>query len=181
MTEIISVSGSLRRGSFNSALVNAAARMYPDEITVGSINGIPLYNADFEESQGIPAVVVDLKDKIADSDGLLIATPEYNNSIPGVLKNAVDWLSRPSEDISRVFHGKPVAVIGASPGGFGTILAQGAWLPVLRTLRTRPWCGGRLMVSRASKLVDDDGALSDEDTLEQLRHFVGGFIEFCTE
>lgn len=179
MTEIIAISGSLRRGSFNSALINAAAKMYPDEITLKSINGIPLYNADFENEQGIPAVVVDLKDKIADSDGLLIATPEYNNSMPGVLKNAIDWLSRPPDDISRVFHGKPVAVIGASPGGFGTILSQSAWLPVLRTLRTRPWCGGRLMVSRASKLVDDDGVLTDEDTLERLREFVGEFIEFC--
>lgn len=179
MTEIIAISGSLREGSFNTALVNAAAKMYPDEITVGSINGIPLYNADFEDNQGIPAVVADLKDRIAGADGLLIATPEYNNSVPGVLKNAVDWLSRPPDDIPRVFHDKPVAVTGASPGGFGTVQSQSAWLPVLRTLRTRPWFSGRLMVSRASKLVDDEGVLTDEDTLGRLRDFVGGFIEFC--
>lgn len=181
MTDIIAISGSLRRGSFNTALVNAAEAAFPDEVSAASINGIPLYNADFEESQGIPAVVADLKDRIADADGLLIATPEYNNSMPGVLKNAVDWLTRPADDIPRVFHGKPVAVIGATPGGFGTILAQSAWLPVLRTLKTRPWCGGRLMVSRAPKLVDDDGVMTDEDTLERLRDFVGKFIEFCAE
>jgi NAD(P)H-dependent FMN reductase len=181
MTDIIAISGSLRKGSFNTALLNAAERMFPDHIQAASINGIPLYNADFEESQGIPAVVVDLKDRIAGADGLLIATPEYNNSMPGVLKNAVDWLSRPADDIPRVFHGKPVAVIGASPGGFGTILAQSAWLPVLRTLKTRPWYGGRLMVSRVSNLVDDDGVLTDKDTREKVEKFVRGFIEFCAE
>lgn len=179
MTEIVAISGSLRKGSFNTALLEASAKIFPEEISIASISGIPLYNADFEESQGIPAVVADLKDRVANADGLLIATPEYNNSMPGVLKNAVDWLTRPADDIPRVFHNKPVAVIGASPGGFGTILAQSAWLPVLRTLRTRPWFGGRLMVSRASKLVDDDGAMTDEDTLERLRDFVGEFIEFC--
>jgi NAD(P)H-dependent FMN reductase len=181
MTDIIAISGSLRKGSFNTALLNAAERMFPDHIQAASINGIPLYNADFEESQGIPAVVVDLKDRIAGADGLLIATPEYNNSMPGVLKNAVDWLSRPADDIPRVFHGKPVAVIGASPGGFGTILAQSAWLPVLRTLKTRPWYGGRLMVSRVSNLVDDDGVLTDKDTREKVEKFVRGFIEFCDD
>ena len=76
------------------------------------------------------------------ADGLLLVTPEYNNSIPGVFKNAIDWLSRPSADIPRVFGGRKVAVIGASPGGFGTLLSQTAWLPVLKTLGTNPWFGG---------------------------------------
>lgn len=179
MTEIIAISGSLRRGSFNTALIKAAADLFPGSVTLGSIEGIPLYNQDDERAEGVPKVVESLKDRIAASDGLLIATPEYNNSIPGVVKNAFDWLSRPTSDIPRVFHGKPVAITGASPGGFGTILAQGAWLPVLRTLRTRPWCAGRLMVSRASKLVDDDGVLVDEETRKLLEEFVGGFIGFC--
>jgi len=78
--------------------------------------------------------VTDLKEAIAASDGLLLATPEYNNSIPGVFKNAIDWLSRPPADIKRVFGGKPLAILGASPGGFGTVLSQSAWLPVLRYL-----------------------------------------------
>ena len=78
---------------------------------------------------------------------MLLATPEYNNGIPGVFKNAIDWLSRPSSGVAALFGDKPVAVVGASPGGFGTILAQEAWLPVLRTLRTGTWFGGRLMVS----------------------------------
>jgi chromate reductase len=179
MTRIVALSGSLRKRSFNTALVNAAAGLFPEEILVASISGIPLYNEDIENSEGIPTAVSDLKDLIAEADGLLLATPEYNNTIPGVFKNAIDWLSRPTSDIPRVFHNKPVAVTGASPGGFGTTLSQTAWLPVLRTLRTRPWFEGRLMVSRAHGLVDENGVLTDEETLKKLRAFVGGFIEFC--
>ena len=95
-------------------------------MTVRSIRNIPLYDGDLEDAQGIPAPAQVLKDAIAAADGLLLVTPEYNNSIPGVFKNAIDWLSRPPADISRVFGGKPVAIIGASPGGFGTILSQEA-------------------------------------------------------
>jgi NAD(P)H-dependent FMN reductase len=179
MTTIIAVSGSLRRHSFNTALINAAADQFPDQITCASIEGIPLYNADVEKADGVPKLVSELKDQIAGADGLLISAPEYNNAIPGVLKNAIDWLSRPADDISRVFHDRPVAVMGASAGRFGTILSQNALLPVLRTLRTRPWYEGRLMVSSAGDLVDDEGVLSDEETLKRLKKFVEGFIEFC--
>jgi len=149
-----------------------------DVLEVATIRDIPLYDGDVEANDGIPAPVAALKDRIAASDGLLLATPEYNNSIPGPLKNAVDWLSRPSGDIGRVFGGKPVAVIGASPGGFGTILAQNAWLPVLRTLGTEPWFGIRLMVSRAQSVFDADGALTDASIEAQLRTFLDGFVGF---
>src|SRR3546814_7002146 len=101
------------------------------------------------------------------SSDLLLATPEYNNSIPGVFKNAIDWASRPPADIPRVFAAKPVAVIGASPGGFGTILAQDAWLSVLRTLGAQLWSGSRLMVSGAGKAFDADGNLVDEAVKER--------------
>jgi chromate reductase, NAD(P)H dehydrogenase (quinone) len=131
-----------------------------------------------EAAEGIPAPVAALKDQIAAADGLLLATPEYNNSLPGVLKNAVDWLSRPTADIGRVFVGRPVAVIGASPGGFGTILSQNAWLPVLRTLGTAPWFGGRLLVSRAQGVFDEAGALADNAIEGQLRKFMEGFVAF---
>jgi NAD(P)H-dependent FMN reductase len=161
--------------------VNAAADLFPENIIRGSIEGIPLYNADQEVSEGIPESVEALKDKIATSDGLLLATPEYNNSMPGVFKNAIDWLSRPPEDLPRVFHNKPVAIIGASPGGFGTMLAQSSWLPVLRTLKTRPWFGGRLLVSRAHTLLDAEGTLVDEAMLRRIREFVSNFIGFCDD
>jgi chromate reductase, NAD(P)H dehydrogenase (quinone) len=105
-------------------------------------------------------------------------TPEYNNGIPGVFKNAIDWMSRPPRDIGRVFGGRPVGLIGASPGGFGTILAQNAWLPVLRTLGTDPWFGMKLMVSRAGSAFDD-GRLVSEEVRGQLAKYLAGFAAYA--
>ena len=180
MTTIVGISGSLRAGSFNSALLRAAAQAVPDGVTIdiASIRGIPLYDGDVEAADGLPKAVVDLKARIVAADALLLVTPEYNNGIPGVFKNAIDWLSRPPADIKKVFGGRAVALIGASPGGFGTILAQEAWLAVLRTLGTRPWFGGRLMASRAQTLFDAEGVLTDEALRKQLTDFVQGFASF---
>jgi NAD(P)H-dependent FMN reductase len=179
VTRILGISGSLRRASYNSALLRAATRLMPPEATleVGSIRGIPLFDGDVE-AQGIPATVSQLKEAIIAADGVLLVTPEYNNSIPGVFKNAIDWLSRPSADIKRVFAAKPFAVIGASPGGYGTTLSQSAWLPVLRTLGTHAWFGGRLMVSRAGGLFDESGALKDATLEEQLKQYLAGYVSF---
>ena len=129
MTHLIGIAGSLRRHSYNRGLLRAAADVMPVGATleIAPIDAIPLYNGD-EEEHGVPAPVAALKQAIAAADGLLLVTPEYNNSIPGVFKNAIDWASRPPSDIPRVFRGKPVAVLGASPGGFGTVLAQNGWL-----------------------------------------------------
>ena len=181
MTRVIGVSGSLRRGSFNTALLKAAAGLMPEgaELVVKTLHGIPLYDEDLETAEGIPKPVAELKDAIAAADGLLLVTPEYNNSIPGVFKNAVDWLSRPPADIKRVFGGKPVAIMGASPGGFGTILSQNAWLPVLRTLGTEFWSEGRLLVSRAHTVFGEDGTISDPKIAEQIRSFVQRFTVFA--
>ena len=99
--------------------------------------------------------------------------------MPGVLKNTIDWLSRPSLEIRNVFQGKAVAVIGASPGGFGTVLAQNAWLPVFRMLGSRQYPGPRLMVSKASGVFDKDGVLQDEGVQQRLEQFVQGFRDFC--
>lgn len=183
MTLLVGISGSLRRHSFNSGLLRAARANMPDgaRLNIASISGIPLYNADVEEEEGIPQSVADLKEAIAKADGLLLATPEYNNSIPGVFKNAIDWASRPPADIPRVFAAKPVAVIGASPGGFGTILAQDAWLSVLRTLGAQLWSGSRLMVSGAGKAFDADGNLVDEAVKERLGKFLTDFVTSITE
>jgi len=180
MPTIVGLAGSLRKGSFNDALLRAAIERAPSGTTVehASIRGIPLYDGDVEEASGIPQIVQDLKDRIAKSDGLLLVTPEYNHSIPGVFKNAIDWLSRPGSDIARVFGGRPVALMGATPGGAGTILAQAAWLPVLRTLQTRPWFGGRLIVSGAAKVFDPGGKLIDEKIGKQVQDFMAGFVSF---
>ena len=181
MSRILGVSGSLRKGSFNTALLRAAQHLMPRgvELVEGSIFGIPLYDGDEEAASGLPPAVEALKEQIAGADGLLLFTPEYNNSIPGVFKNAIDWLSRPANDIGRIFGGKPVAVLGASPGGFGTILAQDAWLSVLRTLGTRPWYEGRLMVARAGNVFDDKGNLTDDRMRERLKSFLAGFSYFA--
>lgn len=180
MITLIGLSGSLRQGSFNSALLRAAAEAAPDGVTlnIATIRGIPLYDEDVEVADGIPAPVVALKDAIAAADGLLIATPEYNNSVPGVLKNAIDWLSRPPADSARVFGGKPVALMGASTGNFGTILSQAAWLPIFRTLGTPFWAGGRLMVSRAPTVFDANGHLTDPKVRDALRGFLEGYGHF---
>jgi NAD(P)H-dependent FMN reductase len=178
MAHILGISGSLRRLSFNTGLLNAAKALMPEGATLDIMTPerIPLYDGDLEATEGLPPAVVELKDAIIAADGLLLATPEYNNGIPGVFKNLIDWASRPPSDIARVFRGRPVALIGASPGGFGTLLAQDAWLSVLRTLGTRPWFEGRLLVSRAGSLFDAEGRLNDPKTEEQLGAFLAGFV-----
>ena len=182
MAVIIGLAGSLRRGSFNAMLLRAAAEVVPDGSTVeiASIRGIPLYDADVE-AEGIPGPVQELKARIAAADALLLVTPEYNNSIPGVMKNAIDWLSRPPADVSRVFAGRPIALMGATPGLGGTSLAQAAWLPVLRTLGTAPWFGGRLAVASAAKVFDADGKLFDEAIHGRLVSFMKGFAAYVDE
>ncbi|MBE2212205.1 MAG: NAD(P)H-dependent oxidoreductase [Xanthomonadaceae bacterium] len=177
MTRILALSGSLRAGSFNTALAHAAKAHAPDGVMVEveTLHGIPLYDGDVEKAEGIPAAVEALRAKILRHDGLLLVTPEYNNGMPGVFKNGIDWLSRTPSDL---FAGRPVALIGASPGGFGTILSQNHWLPVLKTLGTDLWSGGRMMVSRVNTLMDDQGRLADPATLEMLEKFVAGFARF---
>ncbi len=183
MIQIIGISGSLRTGSFNTALLRAAGSLMPDEaeLAIESIDNIPLYNFDVESADGIPDAVRNLQDRLEQCDGLLISTPEYNNSIPGVLKNAIDWLSRPADDIDRVFGGLPVALMGATPGAFGTTLSQAAWLPVMRTLGTELWSGGRLMLPKAGNAFDSDGNLIDEAMRKRLSRFLAGFVEFVDQ
>jgi NAD(P)H-dependent FMN reductase len=183
MTTLLGIAGSLRRGSYNAALLRAAIELAPEGVTIeeGTIRGIPLYDGDLEAEQGIPESVRLLKERIVAADGLMIVTPEYNNSIPGVLKNAIDWLSRPGSDIARVFGHRPVAILGASPGRFGTVMAQAAWLPVLRALGARAWFGPRLLVGGAAQVFDADGKLIDERVRGELTKFVAGFAKSAAD
>lgn len=178
--KIIGIAGSLRSGSYNSALLRAALEECPPDavIEIESIRGIPLYDGDVEAAQGIPARAAELKERIASADGLLLVTPEYNNSIPGVFKNAIDWLTRPAADVPRVFGGRPVGLIGASPGAFGTILSQSAWLQIFRTLGMRPWFGQLLYVGGAHRVFDPAGKLADDAIRTRLRNYVRGFVDF---
>ena len=178
MTSILGISGSLRKDSYNTALLKAAQQLLPGAIKLADIRDIPLYDGDLE-SAGTPEPVLAVKHQLSAASGLLLATPEYNNSVPGVLKNTIDWLSRPSGELKNVFRGKPVAVMGASPGGFGTVMAQSAWLPVFRSLGARHWSAGRLMVSGAGRIFDSNGDLVDEQMTQRLEQFVREFAVSC--
>ncbi|BEV00496.1 NADPH-dependent FMN reductase [Novosphingobium olei] len=183
MIRLIGVSGSLRSASFNTALLRTAAELMPAGATlnVHTLHGVPLYDADVEEADGIPGPVAALKEAVATADGVILGTPEYNNGIPGVFKNAIDWASRPPEDSARVFKDRPFAIIGASPGGFGTILSQNHWLPVLRTLGVDLWPGGRLLVSHAAKVIGEDGKVIDQETRDQIERFIAGFVSYLAD
>lgn len=180
MVKLLGISGSLRANSFNTALLRAAQAMAGAgvQLEAATLHGVPLYDGDVEQQQGTPEAVRTLKGRILASNGLLLVTPEYNNGVPGVFKNAIDWLSRPTPGLPDVFKNRPVAVIGASPGGFGTILSQNHWLPVLRALGVRQWSGGRLLVSRAGTVFAADGSLQDDAIRRQLAEFVEGFAAF---
>ena len=179
MTRIIGIAGSLRRGSYNAALLRAATELAPTDskIEAASIRDIPLYDGDLE-SNGIPAAVTKIKDLVAGADALLLVTPEYNHSMPGVLKNVVDWMTRPSNDIARVFGNKPVGLISATPGGLGTAFSQTAWLPVLHTLGTRIYTGRSLYLSNAAKVFDGEGKLVDAAMQQRLKSYLEGFVGF---
>ena len=181
MPKLLGISGSLRKNSYNTFLVHAAVELLPSgsSLEVSTVHGIPLYDADEEAENGVPAPVEALKNRIAEADGLVIATPEYNNSMPGVLKTAIDWLSRPPQDIGRVFNGRPVVLMGASPGAKGTILSQTAWLQVWRTLGMRPWFETSLYVGGASKAFDNTGKLTDAATRTRLEELLRGFVVFA--
>ena len=181
MTSIIGLCGSLRRGSFNRMLLHAAVQAAPlgTSIEPESIRDIPLYDGDVEEEQGVPHPVQRLKSRIAEADGLLIVTPEYNYSMPGVLKNAIDWLSRPPADIPRVFGGRPVAIMGATTGPGGTALSQAAWLPVARKLGMRPWFERGVLISDAFTVFATDGRITDAAMRQRIQGFVDGFVAFA--
>jgi chromate reductase len=181
MTRIVGIAGSWRRGSYNAALLRASRDLMPEgsKLEIAAIRDIPLYNGDLEAEVGTPDPVTELKDSIASAHGVLIATPEYNRSIPGTLKNAIDWTSRPVRDIPRVWGGRPVAIIGASPGSGGTRMAQAAWLPVFRRLNAQMFTSLAIQLSEAGKLFDGDGVLADERTRADLTSFLAHFTEFA--
>jgi chromate reductase len=163
---IAGIAGSLRRGSFNRGLLRAAVETAPDDMTVEvlEIRDLPLYDADLDVDGG-PAAVRAFKAGIMAADGLLIATPEYNYSVPGVLKNAIDWASRAPE---RALNDKAVAIVGATPGRWGTVRSQMA----LRQVLTFPGCrvlpAPMLTIPEARGHFDDQGNLTDAATRTQL-------------
>jgi chromate reductase len=158
--KLLGISGALRKGSTNTALLRAAAEMLPEGVTmeIASIADIPMYDGDVE-AQGVPAAVQAFKDKIKAADALLFATPEYNFSIPGVLKNAIDWASRPPN--APVLPGKPAAIIGAAGGPMGTGRSQYHLRMVLSALDVKLINKPEVFVGASHTKVDAEGKLTD--------------------
>ncbi len=178
--KLVAISGSLRQNSWNTALLRNAIELMPtgSSLEILSIADIPLFNEDVE-AQGALDVVESLKSSIAAADALVIATPEYNGGIPGVAKNAIDWISRPMSDQPRVLRAKPVALLGATPSGLGTAYAQTAWMAVFRALRMPLWAGeGQYMVSRAFEHFDSEGQLVSDELRDGLQAYLQGFVDW---
>lgn len=175
---VLCLAGSLRRDSWNRRLLRAAAAQAPAllQMTVhDDLGSVPMFDEDLEQADPCgPTGVQSLRKAIAAADGLLIATPEYNHSIPGVLKNALDWLSRESPD-GEVLAEKPVAVLGASSGPWGTRLAQASLRQVLHTCGALVMPAPTLFVASAAACFDQHGALCDAATAQSLRRFVLAF------
>ena len=177
--KLVGISGSLRAASWNTALLRAAASALPPHaaLEIADVRDVPLYDQDLE-ADDFPAAVTRIKDLVQAADGLVIATPEYNGGIPGVAKNTFDWLSRPIADQPKVLHGKPVCLMGATPGPTGTSNAQVAWLPILRTLRMPLWTDAGSYLVRGAHQAFTDGTMTDATLNERLTEYLAGFVDW---
>ncbi len=175
--KLIAISGSLRRESFNTRLTRAIAARAPEGIAVdcATLHGIPLYDGDLEDEHGVPEAVDALRERIDAAAGLILSTPEYNGAMPGVFKNALDWLTRPPEKMAPTFSAKPVALCGATPGGLGTTLAQAGSLVMLRQFKVALY-PEHLRVSGAGDSLGEAGP--DERTAKQIDRWLKGLVEF---
>jgi len=164
---VLGFSGSLRKASFNTAALRAAREVLPDDMTMETfdLSGFPLYNEDVRE-QGFPEIVLQFGARIAAADALLIATPEYNYSIPGVLKNAIDWASRLPE---KPLNEKPLAIMGASNGNYGTARAQYHLRQACVFNNMHPINKPEVLITRAQEKFDAEGKLTDQSTRDVIR------------
>ena len=176
--DILAISGSLRSGSFNSALVRAAQRHAPDGIDVTIYDGlrdIPPYDQDLDADEALPATVADLRSRIFAADGLLISTPEYNYGVPGALKNALDWASRPAATSSLLR--RPIAIMGAAPTNFGSVRAQIQLRQLFLWTDSRVVTKPEVAVFKAQDRVGPDGEISDETTIELVQQLLGALAD----
>lgn len=171
---LLGVSGSLRAASYNTALLRAAQALAPDGVSIKifGLHDLPLFNQDVED-QGDPPAVSAWKEAVRDADALLLACPEYNGGVTGVLKNAIDWASRGAP---APLAGKRACIIGASPGVTGTVRAQDALRVILRKVSVEFWPLGEVLVGQAHTKIED-GALSDEKTRAYLAQHLAAFVE----
>jgi chromate reductase len=171
---ILGIAGSLRKKSYNRAALAAAGQLLPPDATleVFELDGLPGFSEDAEQSP--PTVVVELKRQIRAADAILFVTPEYNYSIPGVLKNAIDWASRPYGD--SAWSGKPAAIMGASIGTIGTARAQYHLRQIMVFLNMFPINQPEVMIGNASQRFDTEGNLTDESTRDHIRKLVENLV-----
>jgi chromate reductase, NAD(P)H dehydrogenase (quinone) len=177
--KILGISGSLREGSYNTSLLRVAAGLLPDDVQFelwGRLKEVPPYDED-DDTDEAPAAVAAFREAIAGADAVLIATPEYNSSVPGQLKNAIDWASRPLA--TNPLRNKPVAVVGASTGAFGAVWAQAELRKVLAATGARV-VEGEIAVGHAPTRFDEDGRLVDENLLEELQEVVSILVAEAT-
>jgi chromate reductase, NAD(P)H dehydrogenase (quinone) len=175
---ILGISGSLRAASYNTALLRAAAELAPEgiELTIyEELESLPPYNED-RETDNVPSEVVRLRQEIADADAVLFATPEYNTTMPGQVKQVVDWASRPHGPEAALW-GKPVAVVGASVTDYGAMWAQDHLRNALGIAGARVLKEADLPVARAHELFSDDGKLIDPETRDRLAELVESLLE----
>jgi chromate reductase len=174
---VVGFAGSLRRASYNRALLRAAQDLAPERlrIEIHDLAGVPLFNEDVE-AEGVPQAVLDLRQAIAAADGLLIAVPEYNHGVPGVLKNAIDWLSRPPRN--SVLGGKPTALMGASSGTTGTARGQSQLRQSFVFTNTPAMLQPEVLVGRAHERFDGEGNLTDEKVRSYLKMFLEHVVEW---
>jgi len=177
--KVIGISGSLRKGSYNTALLRAAIELAPEGMTIEAfpIGGIPLYDEDIRQASGYPEPVAALRAAIAAADALLIASPEYNYGIPGVLKNAIDWASRPPD---QPFAGKPVAFMSASNGMLGGARAQYQLRQVCVYLDMYPVNKPEVFVARATEKIDAHGTLTDQPTRQIIKTLLQSLSQWTT-
>lgn len=171
---ILAIPGSLRQSSYNRSLLEAAAELTPRGMSMSvyeSLDSVPVFNEDLEQPP--PPGVARLREALASSDGLLIATPEYNQSLPGVVKNMIDWLSRSEEGAG--LEGKPVAVTGVTTGPWGTRLAQSMLRQVLLSTQALVLTQPTLFLRDAGEIFNEDRTLGDEETGERLRQLLVAF------
>jgi chromate reductase, NAD(P)H dehydrogenase (quinone) len=173
---ILGIAGSLRRESYNRAALRAATQLVPEGATIKifELDGIPGFNQD--EEQNPPPKVVELKRQIRDADAILFVTPEYNYSVPGVLKNAIDWASRPYGD--SAWNGKPAAIMGASIGTIGTARAQYHLRQMMVFLNMFPINQPEVMIGNAQERFDAQGNLMDDATKDFIRQLLQNLVEW---
>lgn len=182
MIQFAGICGSLRKGSYNKAVLRAAKELLPEGVSMNivSIADLPLYNQDLDlpTAEQRPEPVRRFREALAKADAFVVVSPEYNYSIPGVLKNAIDWGFRGDD---APFHGKPIALMGATPGKWGTIRMQNAFHNLYLYMEMKPVYKPEIFIAGANKKIDEDGRLTDETARKLVAEKLEGLKKLCVK